>query len=350
MTIKTWLIVTLSLAATTGLGQKLKKSHPEAGEVLPRPLKVVRLHFDRLPDVDKLEVKISGDKSAAKVVGLHAMSESEAMGFVEGKMPDGAYQVQWSLNHVRLPGSKKKTTITGSIPFRVKRHAGYVEDKWTPPLDIGVLLYDGVEPIDVFGPAEMWMNMGPKWLKVHFIGKTRKEVALTTTSYPAKLAPKMKPQFDFASAPELDLLMVPGGVGTFEAIDDDATLKYIRDLASKGAVMTSVCTGSALLAKAGVLKGRKATTNKAFFDYARAQGPAKWQKSARWVEDGKVITSSGVTAGIDMSLAVIARFFGQELAEMIADSTEYSWNPDPKADPFTRNLNEAMPYLEQLQE
>lgn len=331
--------------------QQVVKSHPKAGAALSRPLKAIRIWFDKVPDMKTFTIAISGGKSPLKITGLHAMSENDVMGFVEGQMPDGAYSIDW--RSVTLSSSSKASTKTqiknvhkGSIPFTVKRHEGYVEDKWTPPLDIGVLLYDRVEPIDVFGPVEMWMNMGPAKVRVHFIGKTRDEVALTTTSYPAKLAPKMKPQYDFATAPELDLLMVPGGIGTFKTVDDLETLKFIQTTAKKGAVLSSVCTGSAILAKAGVLKGRKATTNKAFFDYAKEQGPAEWQTNARWVEDGKVITSSGVTAGIDMSLAVLARYFGSEVARMIAQSTEYSWNPDPNNDPFTPSLNQAMPYID----
>lgn len=328
--------------------QKVVKSHPKAGSVMLRPLKVIRIWFDKAPPAKGLTVAIKGGKSPIKITGVHAMSDNDIMGFVEGSMPDGPYTLTWRSTSPSssAKGSSAKVTRKGTIPFTVKRHEGYVEDSWTPPLDIGVLLYDRVEPIDVFGPVEMWMNMGAEKVRVHFIGKTKDEVALTTTSYPAKLAPKMKPEFDFSDAPELDLLMVPGGIGTFKTIDDQAVITYIQKVASKGAVMASVCTGSAILAKAGVLKGKKATSNKAFFDYAKQQGPANWQSSARWVEDGKIITSSGVTAGIDMSLAVIARFFGSEVASMIATSTEYTWNPSAKEDPFTANLNSAMPYID----
>lgn len=314
---------------------------------MPRPLKAIRIWFDKVPNMKDFEIAIKGGTAPIQITGLHAMSENDVMGFVEGAMPDGQYAIEWrAVMRRSQKGAVTKITRKGSIPFTVKRKEGYVEDRWTPPLDIGVLLYDRVEPIDVFGPVEMWMNMGPEKVRVHFIGKTRDAVALTTTSYPANLAPKMAPQFDFKTAPELDLLMVPGGIGTFKTIDDAATLKFIKETSTKGAVLASVCTGSAILAKAGVLKGRKATSNKAFFDYAKQQGPAEWIESARWVEDGKIITSSGVTAGIDMSLAVIARFFGPEVASMIAKSTEYSWNADPKADPFTPNLNQAMPYID----
>ena len=105
----------------------------------------------------------------------------------------------------------------------------------------------------------------------------------------------------------------------------------------------SVCTGSAILAKAGVLDGRKATSNKQFFEFARIQSDkVTWVEEARWVEDGPVATSSGVSAGTDMALGIIARLYGAERAQQIANLTEYEWQTDPTRDPFHRFLNQAM--------
>ena len=104
----------------------------------------------------------------------------------------------------------------------------------------------------------------------------------------------------------------------------------------------SVCSGSAILAKAGLLDGRRATSNKQFFDLARVQGPAvQWVEQARWVEDGPFATSSGVSAGIDMALAVIAKLYGKEIAQEIAEWTEYEWQQDSTRDPFVRFLNKG---------
>ena len=102
----------------------------------------------------------------------------------------------------------------------------------------------------------------------------------------------------------------------------------------------SVCSGSAILAKAGLLDGHRATSNKQFFDLARAQGAAvKWVEQARWVEDGPFATSSGVSAGTDMALAVIAKLYGKEIAQQIVEATEYEWQQDATRDPFVRFLN-----------
>ncbi len=199
---------------------------------------------------------------------------------------------------------------------------------WEPPLDIGVVLYDGAEPLDVFGPIEMWMNAGPDNVRVHLIAEEKRPIVLTTTSYPKHLAPKVEAQYDFETVPELDVLMVPGGIGTLVEVDNPRMIAFLKEQAGKVAVATSVCTGSALYAKAGLLENVKATGNKVFFDYLVSQGPADWQQEARWVESG--------------------RFFGTDLARLIARSTEYEWNEDSERDPFVQYLNRAVPSVDRL--
>ena len=105
----------------------------------------------------------------------------------------------------------------------------------------------------------------------------------------------------------------------------------------------SVCTGSALLAKAGLFDGLAATSNKMFFELARSQGDnVEWRESARWVDAGQYVTSSGVSAGTDMALAVIERVFGAELAEQVMNYTEYQWHRHADDDPFTHLLNQGV--------
>ena len=97
-----------------------------------------------------------------------------------------------------------------------------------------------------------------------------------------------------------------------------------------------MCTGTALLARTGLLDGRKATTNKASFDWVKTHGPGvDWQPRARWVVDGKYWTSSGVSAGMDMALALIAHVNGAETAKRVATYAEYRWNVDPDDAPFS---------------
>jgi len=104
----------------------------------------------------------------------------------------------------------------------------------------------------------------------------------------------------------------------------------------------SVCSGSAILAKANLLDGRCATSNKQYFSLATNQSAkVKWIAEARWVEDGPFATSSGVSAGTDMALGIIARLYGRERAQLIANLTEYEWQDDPNRDPFYKFLNQG---------
>ena len=112
-------------------------------------------------------------------------------------------------------------------------------------------------------------------------------------------------------------------------------LQLLLGLAGKARFVTSVCTGSALLARTGVLDGKKATSNKRAFDWVVAQGPnVNWVREARWVEDGVYFTSSGVSAGMDMTLGLIQRIFDRATSLEIARWAEYTWHEDSSIDPF----------------
>jgi putative intracellular protease/amidase len=211
------------------------------------------------------------------------------------------------------------------------------ETKKQGPITVGVVLYPGFEVLDVFGPVEMFLNVGPQRLKVVMIAEKAGPVASGTVADPPGqfTGPKVYAEYGFADAPHVDILMVPGGAGTLRELNNPALMDFLRERSPKADLTTSVCSGSALLAKAGLLNQRKATSNKAFYTMLTANGPnVQWVPKARWVEDGNMITSSGVSAGIDMALAVIARLFGPETAESIAQGTEYVWNRDPGNDPF----------------
>jgi transcriptional regulator GlxA family with amidase domain len=214
------------------------------------------------------------------------------------------------------------------------------------PLHLGIVLYPGFEPLDVFGPLEMFMNVGSDRLRVHMIAQEAGLVPSSAGAYPASIAPKVHADVALADAPPLDIIMVPGGFGTIQQLQNETLLSWLRERAPRARFTTSVCSGSAILAKAGLLDDRKATSNKQLFSFIAAQGPdVEWVKSARWVEDGAILTSSGVSAGIDMALALIAKLFGAEVATAIANGTEYEWHRDPDQDPFTQYLDQAMPGL-----
>ena len=153
----------------------------------------------------------------------------------------------------------------------------------------------------------------------------------------SRQGPKSIAEHCFSEQRQYDILLVPGGKGTRKEVDNQRLLDWIRDQSTAAEYVTSVCTGSALLARAGVLDGVRATTNKRAFAWATSQSDKViWEKQARWVEDGKFFTSSGVSAGMDMSLALIAGLLGEDAAEQVAMSTEYEWHRDASWDPFAR--------------
>ena len=194
---------------------------------------------------------------------------------------------------------------------------------------LGVVLFPGFELLDVFGPLEAFGNL-PGMFRVVLVAEQAGAVA-------SAQGPRAVADHGFADCPHLDLVLVPGGIGTREAAENDGLLGWLARRAGEAEVVTSVCTGAALLARAGVLDGRRATTNKAFFQWVADQGPKViWVREARWIEDGKFATSAGVSAGIDMALAVIAKLEGRQVSENVARAMEYDWHTDSTWDPFAK--------------
>ena len=192
---------------------------------------------------------------------------------------------------------------------------------------LGVVLFPGFELLDVFGPLEAFGNL-PGAFRVVLVAEQAGPVA-------SAQGPRAVADHGFADCPRLDVILVPGGIGTREQAGNPTLLTWLARRAADAEIVTSVCTGAALLACAGLLDGRRATTNKAFFQWVADQRPAvAWVRAARWVEDGKFVTSSGVSAGIDMALAVIAKTLGRDVSENVARMMEYEWHTDPDVDPF----------------
>jgi transcriptional regulator GlxA family with amidase domain len=196
---------------------------------------------------------------------------------------------------------------------------------------VGVLLFEGFELLDVFGPLEAggMLAKGGNW-------------RLTTTAESAgpvasAQTPRAVADHALADCPLLDVIVVPGGIGTRRLVSSEPVLDWLRARSAQATIVTSVCTGAGLLARAGLLDGRRATTNKRSFAWVVEQGPrVEWVREARWVEDGKFFTSAGVSAGIDMTCAVIAKLAGPEAAEQAVAGMEYDWHRDPSWDPFAK--------------
>jgi putative intracellular protease/amidase len=191
---------------------------------------------------------------------------------------------------------------------------------------IGIVLFDGFETLDVFGPVQMWARLPDHGIAM--ISADGRPVRSTQGTQVAV-------DHGFADAPQFDVLMVPGGMGTRRLVSDAPLLDFIRRQDAGTTWTTSVCTGAVLLAKAGVLDGRRATTNKRAFDWVRGQSDkVAWQGRARWVADGKYVTSSGISAGTDMALALVVLLYDRATATEAAARAEYAWNDDADNDPF----------------
>lgn len=192
---------------------------------------------------------------------------------------------------------------------------------------LGILLFDGFETLDVFGPVEM-------------LGHLNETLSLITVAHragpiPSFQGPRAYADFALEECPHLDLLLIPGGQGTRRGVDDERLIAWLAARAEAAELVMTVCTGTSLLARTGLLDGRRATTNKLAFDWVTTQGPhVQWVKQARWVVDGKFNTSSGVSAGMDMALDVIRRLLDLETAQFVADVTEYEWHRNADWDPF----------------
>jgi transcriptional regulator GlxA family with amidase domain len=194
---------------------------------------------------------------------------------------------------------------------------------------LGVLLFPGFELLDAFGPIQM-LQHAPATSPVILIAEQPGPVA-------SQHGLQAVAAHGLDDCPELRCLLVPGGRGTRKEVRNERLLRFIAERAGQVELLASVCTGAALLAKAGVLDGRRATSSKWSFAWVKSQGPrVHWVEQARWVEDGSIFTSSGVAAGMDMALAIIARLDGVQAAAKIALGTEYEWHRDPSWDPFAR--------------
>ena len=192
---------------------------------------------------------------------------------------------------------------------------------------LAAVVFDGFETLDMFGPLEFY-GMLDEQFEISMVGE---KSGLVTCSSGQKIAVDRT----FAESSSYDLLLVPGGRGTRAEVENEVLLQWLRDASGTAELVTSVCTGSALLAKAGVLDGRQATTNKRAFDWVAQFGPnVDWIGQARWVEDGKFFTSSGVSAGMDMTLAAIAHLLDKETALNVERWAEYTWHKDASEDPF----------------
>ena len=191
--------------------------------------------------------------------------------------------------------------------------------------EFNVLLFEQFETLDAFGPAEILGKLPGG--TIHYFSElggivtSRQGVPVVTKEW-CEINPSAN-------------LVIPGGWGTRSLIEKRQFIQQLAQLCAQAEFVLSICTGSALLAQTNLLNGRRATSNKLALDWVKAVQPhVNWLERARWAVDGKYYTSSGVSAGMDMTLGFIADQLGEAAAREIAFNIEYVWHEDRENDPF----------------
>ena len=178
------------------------------------------------------------------------------------------------------------------------------------PLQVGIVVFPDVEELDFVGPWEVFTMAAQLGAPIKTFTVAWPEKALRCAK-----GLRIEADYDFSDAPKADLVIVPGGRGTRTVIMDDAFIETLRDYLAAATWQASVCTGAALLGQTGFLDGKRATTNHAAIDWVRSMAvKAQFTTDERYVRHGSVVTSGGVSAGIDMSLWFVGHLFGRRKA------------------------------------
>lgn len=215
-----------------------------------------------------------------------------------------------------------------------------------PPVKYGMVLYQAFEIFDVYGPLQVLNMLSRSWghLDLSLISYANDTSVITTepvnpamNPYNSTIYPTLPPTHSMANPPmDLDVLILPGGLGTRSPYLQP-TVDYITAIYPNLQYIISVCTGASLLAKAGILDGKIATTNKASWDSVVRHGPnTTWVEQARWVVDGNIWTSSGVSASIDATVAFIDSIYGHAVAVNVTNLMEWNVQSDATYDPFAQ--------------
>ena len=187
---------------------------------------------------------------------------------------------------------------------------------------IAIVIFPDVEELDFVGPWEIFSylrDLVPGSCSVFTVSEHGGEVR-------CRKGLRVIADYSFADAPTPDIFLVPGGQGTRVEVDNPVLIDYLRRLGATAEISTSVCTGSFLLERAGLLAGRRATTHWASLDRLRALGSVEVVEQ-RFVDEGVVVTSAGISAGIDMALHLVGRLWGPETARRVQKGVEYF--PEP---------------------
>lgn len=197
---------------------------------------------------------------------------------------------------------------------------------------VGIFIFDDVEVLDFAGPFEIFAVAGKQGGKEGYFD-------VFTVAEKPKIAARnnliIEPTYTFENCPTPDILLIPGGggykpdgtpFGTRREMHNEKLLDWVKVMNGKVELLLSVCTGSLILAKAGLLEGLKATTHFKAVEQMREAAPnTTLLPEERWVDNGRIILSAGVSAGIDMSLYVLSKLLGKEVANETAEYIQYDY-------------------------
>lgn len=192
------------------------------------------------------------------------------------------------------------------------------------PRNVAIFIFDEVEVLDFAGPFEVFSVAGhPRGLHAFNVYTVGEKPGVVN----ARNQLSVTPRFSFGDCPPPAILVIPGGYGTRPLLENKPVLDWIETCAGEAELVLSVCSGSLLLAKLGLLDGLGATSHQSALDELRALSPStRIESGLRFVDNGKVVTSAGVAAGIDMSFHVVRRLCGDEIALETARYMEYDWS------------------------
>ena len=195
-----------------------------------------------------------------------------------------------------------------------------------PPRNLAILIFDGVQIIDYTGPYETFGHTYTNDGEAFNIYTVSEKTNAITTS----MGMSVNPKFSFDNAPKPDLLLVPGG-DVRAQVASPTVIQWVQKTTADAEIVMSVCNGAFILAKAGLLDGKEATTTAGLIPMLRQDAPkVKVVDDRRFVDNGRIITTAGLSSGIDGALHVIERLYGKGTAQMAALGMEYNWDPDSK--------------------
>lgn len=195
---------------------------------------------------------------------------------------------------------------------------------------VGIVVYEEVEVLDFCGPFEVFSvtRLNEEKRREELSPFRAFLVAENTSPVVATGGMKVVPDYDLESCPKLDILLVPGGWGFRHQMNNERLLKWVVDRSREVETLASVCTGAFLLGKAGLLDGKRATTHWRWLDSMQEMFPKTTvEKRLHFVEEGAFLSSAGISAGIDMTLRLVARYYGEAVARATARHMEYPY-PD----------------------